>query len=200
MAEATNLSAQIRLVAGLGNPGPEYAATRHNIGFLVLDRLAAQLGAPWQKSAKWGAVTAKWENVLLIKSMTYMNRSGEPLRAVADFYKVAPSEILVVLDDLALPVGRIRLRAEGGTGGHNGMESILAHFGTEQVPRLRIGIGAAPREGATDYVLGQFFDEEKPLARSAVDRAVEAVKCAIDKGLVSAMNTFNSESVRGEQN
>ncbi len=191
MAEATNSSAQVRLVAGLGNPGPEYAAARHNVGFLVVDRLAAQLGVTWQKSAKWGAVTAKSGNALLIKPMTYMNRSGEPLRAVADFYKIGPSEILVVLDDLALPLGRVRLRAEGGTGGHNGMESILAHFGTEQVPRLRIGIGAAPREGATDYVLGQFFDEEKPLVRSAVDRAVEAVKCAIDKGLVSAMNTFN---------
>jgi PTH1 family peptidyl-tRNA hydrolase len=191
---------QIRLVAGLGNPGPEYAATRHNIGFLVLDRLAAQLGIVWQKSAKWGAVTAKSGDVLFMKPMTYMNRSGEPLGAVADFYKIEPREILVVLDDLALPLGRVRLRTEGGTGGHNGMESILAHLGTEQVPRLRIGIGAAPGEGATDYVLGQFFEEEKPLVRSAVDRAAEAVKCAIDKGLVSAMNTFNPESFQGEQN
>jgi PTH1 family peptidyl-tRNA hydrolase len=191
---------QIRLVAGLGNPGPEYAATRHNVGFLVVDRLAAQLEVRWQKSAKWGAVTAKSGHVLFVKPMTYMNRSGESLRAVADFYKIEPQEILVVLDDLALPLGRVRLRAEGGTGGHNGMESILAHFDTEQIPRLRFGIGAAPPEGATDYVLGQFFDEEKPLVRSAIDRAVEAVKCAIDKGLVSAMNTFNPEGVRGEQN
>jgi PTH1 family peptidyl-tRNA hydrolase len=185
---------QIRLVAGLGNPGSEYAVTRHNVGFMVVDRLAAQLGAAWQKSAKWEAVTAKAADILLMRPTTYMNHSGWPLRAVADFYKIAPQQILVVLDDLALPLGRIRLRAEGGSGGHNGMESILAQLGTEQIPRLRIGIGAAPREGATDYVLGRFFEEEKPVVASAIDRAVEAVKCAIDKGLVSAMNSFNPGS------
>jgi peptidyl-tRNA hydrolase, PTH1 family len=192
-------SAQIRLVAGLGNPGAEYAATRHNVGFLVADRLAAHLGTTWQKSVKWEASVAKSGSVLLMKPTCYMNHSGWPLRAVADFYKIEPRQILVVLDDLALPLGRIRLRAEGGSGGHNGMESILAQFGTEEIPRLRIGIGAAPRQGATDYVLGHFFDEEKPVVASAIDRAVEAVKCAIDKGLVSAMNTFNPESFRGEQ-
>src|SRR5919109_684197 len=97
----------------------------------------------------------------------------------------------MVVDDLALPLGRIRLRPSGGTGGHNGLESVIMQFGTEEIPRLRIGIGAAPRDGAVDYVLSRFFDEEKPLVRSAIDRAVEAVKCAIDNGLVSAMNTFN---------
>jgi peptidyl-tRNA hydrolase, PTH1 family len=191
--------AQIRLVAGLGNPGPEYAATRHNVGFVVVDRLAADLETTWQKSAKWEALTAKSGNVLLMKPMCYMNHSGWSLRAVADFYKIEPQQILVVLDDLALPLGRIRLRAEGGTGGHNGMESILARFGTERIPRLRIGIGAAPQEGAVDYVLGHFFDEEKPVIRSVIERAVEAVKCVIDNGLVSAMNKFNSENTRGNQ-
>ena len=120
-----------------------------------------------------------------------MNRSGVPLAAIADFYKIAPAEILVVLDDLALPLGRLRLRIDGGPGGHNGLESIIVEFGTEDIPRLRIGIGAAPNEGAVDYVLGRFFEEEKPLLKTTVERAVEAVKCAIDKGLVSAMNTFN---------
>jgi peptidyl-tRNA hydrolase, PTH1 family len=190
---------QIRLVAGLGNPGPEYAATRHNVGFIVVDRLAAELGAAWQKSSKWEAFTAKLENVLLMKPMSYMNRSGWPVRAVADFYKIEPRQILVVLDDLALPLGRIRLRTEGGTGGHNGMESILMQFGTEEIARLRIGIGSAPPEGATDYVLGHFFDEEKPVVRQAIDDAVEAIKCAIDKGVVSAMNRFNSENLRGNK-
>jgi PTH1 family peptidyl-tRNA hydrolase len=98
-----------------------------------------------------------------------------------------------------LPLGRLRLRLGGGPGGHNGLESVIVEFGTEEIPRLRIGIGAAPREGATDYVLGRFFDEEKPLVRSTIERAVEAVKCAIDKGVVSAMNTFNSESVRSDK-
>jgi peptidyl-tRNA hydrolase, PTH1 family len=97
----------------------------------------------------------------------------------------------VVLDDFALPLGRLRLRPNGGSGGHNGLDSIIAQFGTEEIPRLRVGIGAAPMEGSIDYVLGRFFDEEKPLVRSTIDRAGDAVKCAIDNGLVSAMNTFN---------
>jgi PTH1 family peptidyl-tRNA hydrolase len=184
-------ASQIRLIAGLGNPGPEYAATRHNIGFMVLDQLAAQFGSTWEKSSKWDALSAKCSSVLLIKPMSFMNRSGHPLFAVAQFYKIEPRRILVVLDDLALPVGRLRLRARGGSGGHNGLESIIMQFGTEEIPRLRIGIGEAPREGSVDYVLNRFFDEEKPVVRSTIIRAVEALKCAIDKGLVSAMNTFN---------
>ncbi len=182
---------QIRLIAGLGNPGPEYAATRHNIGFMVADQFAAQFGSIWEKSSKWDALSAKCGSVLLLKPMSFMNRSGHPLFALAQFYKIEPQQILVVLDDLALPVGRLRLRAHGGSGGHNGLESIIMQFGTEEIPRLRIGIGEAPHEGSVDYVLNRFFDEEKPLVRSTINRAVEAVKCAIDKGLVSAMNTFN---------
>jgi PTH1 family peptidyl-tRNA hydrolase len=184
----------IRLVAGLGNPGPEYAATRHNIGFMVADQLAAQFGSTWEKSAKWDAPSAKCGAVLLIKPMSFMNRSGYPLFAVAQFYKIEAEQILVVLDDLAIPLGRLRLRARGGSGGHNGLESVITQFGTEEIPRLRIGISAAPREGSVDYVLNRFFDEEKALVRSTIGRAVDAVKCAIDNGLISAMNIFNSES------
>jgi len=191
--------APIRLIAGLGNPGLEYAATRHNIGFMVVDQLAAQFGSAWEKSGKWDALSAKCGAVLLVKPLSFMNHSGYPLFTVAQFYKIGPEQMLIVLDDFALPLGRLRLRAQGGSGGHNGLESIIAQFGTEEIPRLRIGIGAAPREGSTDYVLSRFFDEEKPLARETIDRAVEALKCAIDNGLVSAMNTFNPESVRGEQ-
>jgi len=110
---------------------------------------------------------------------------------MAQFYKVEPNEILVVLDDFSLPLGRLRLRLGGGSGGHNGLESIIGQFGTEQIPRLRIGIGAAPREGSVDYVLSSFFDEEKPIVKSTIDRAVEAVKCTIDNDLISAMNIFN---------
>ena len=182
---------QIRLVAGLGNPGPEYEHTRHNIGFLVVDRVAADFGSRWEKSSKWGALLAKRGDSLLVKPTTYMNRSGEPLLMIAQFYKIEPREILIVLDDLALPLGRLRLRANGGPGGHNGLESIIMQFGTEDIPRLRIGIGAAPRDGAVEYVLSPFFEEEKPLVESTIHRAVDAVKWAIDNGLVSAMNTFN---------
>ena len=192
----------IRLIAGLGNPGPEYAATRHNIGFMVVDQLAAQFGSTWEKSvpqAREDAISAKCGAVLLVKPLSFMNRSGYSVFAVAQFYKVQPQEILVVLDDFSLALGRLRLRVRGGPGGHNGLESVIAQFGTEEIPRLRIGIGAAPRQGSVDHVLGRFVDEEKPIVRSTIDRAVEALKCVIDNGLVSAMNTFNPESVRDEQ-
>jgi PTH1 family peptidyl-tRNA hydrolase len=181
----------IRLVAGLGNPGAEYAATRHNIGFMVADQLAAQFGSAWEKSTKWDALMTKCSDVLLAKPMSYMNRSGYPLLKIAQFYKIQPAEILVVLDDMALPLGHLRLRAMGGSGGHNGLESVIMQFGTEEIPRLRIGIGEAPLAGSVDYVLSRFFEEEKPIVRSTIDRAVEAVKCAIDNDLISAMNIFN---------
>ena len=182
---------QVRLIAGLGNPGPEYEHTRHNIGFLVVDRLAVHFELRWKKSTKQDALLAKSGELILVKPMTYMNRSGEPLAKLARSFNIDAREILVVLDDLALPLGRLRLRAGGGPGGHNGLESIIVRFGTEDIPRLRIGIWAAPREGSVEYVLSRFFEEEKPLVRSTIDRAAEAVKCAIDNGLVSAMNTFN---------
>jgi PTH1 family peptidyl-tRNA hydrolase len=191
MPQGQNMSAPIRLVAGLGNPGPEYAATRHNIGFMVVDQLAAQFGSTWEKSGKWDALCAKCGAVLLVKPLSFMNRSGYPLLAVAQFYKIESTQILIVLDDFALPLGRLRLRERGGSGNHNGLESVIAQFGTEEIPRLRVGIGAAPREGSVDHVLGGFFDEEKPIVRATIDRAVQALKCAIDNGLVSAMNTFN---------
>jgi len=182
---------QVRLIAGLGNPGVEYEHTRHNIGFLVVDRLAAHFESTWKQSTKQDALLAKSGELILVKPMTYMNRSGEPLAELAQFFKIEAREILVVLDDLALAFGHLRLRASGGPGGHNGLESIIVRFGTEDIPRLRVGIGPAPREGSVEYVLSRFFEEEKPLVRSTIDRAAEAVKCAIDNGLVSTMNTFN---------
>jgi PTH1 family peptidyl-tRNA hydrolase len=189
----------LRLVAGLGNPGPEYPETRHNLGFTVVDLVAAQLGVHWEKSSKWDAVTAKTRGALLVKPLSYMNRSGHPLFAIARFYKIQAQEILIVLDDLDLPLGRLRIRLSGGPGGHNGLESIIIEFGTEAIPRLRIGIGAPPPQGAVDYVLSRFLEEEKPVVRSTIERAAEAVKCAIDNGLVAAMNQFNPESFQGEQ-
>jgi PTH1 family peptidyl-tRNA hydrolase len=156
-----------------------------------MDQLAAQFGSTWEKSGKWDALSAKCGAVLLVKPLSFMNHSGYPLFKVAQFYKIEPQQTLVVLDDFALPLGRLRLRARGGAGGHNGLDSVIAQFGTEEIPRLRIGIGAAPREGSVDHVLSRFFDEEKPIVRQMIERALEALKCAIDKGLVSAMNRFN---------
>ena len=189
----------IRLVAGLGNPGAEYSGTRHNIGFVVVDQLASQSGAAWEKSSKWEALTAKIDDVLLVKPICFMNHSGHPLHAITQFYKIAAEEMLIVFDDFALPLGRLRIRQEGGTGGHNGLESIIVQCGTDKIPRLRVGIGAAPQQGASDHVLGRFLEEERPLVKSTVDRAVEALKCAIDKGVVSAMNIFNSDTSGGDK-
>ena len=183
--------ARIRLVVGLGNPGAEYERTRHNVGFAVLDRLASEERTPWERSAKWGAYWMKGGDVLFVKPMRYMNRSGEPLLAIAQFYKIEPGEMLIVLDDMALELGRLRIRLEGGTGGHNGLDSIITTFNTDQIARLRVGIGAAPGSDAVDYVLGRFFEEEIPVVERGIERAAEAVKWSIDKGVVSAMNTFN---------
>ena len=184
-------AAGIRLVVGLGNPGAEYERTRHNVGFAVLDRLAAERRMNWERAAKWGAYWTKIDDVLLVKPMRYMNRSGEPLLAISQFYKVEPGETFVVLDDLALELGRLRIRLEGSSGGHNGLESIITTLGTDHISRLRVGIGAGPGAGAVDYVLGRFFDEEKLIVENTIERAAEAVKWVIDKGVVSAMNTFN---------
>lgn len=182
---------QIRLVAGLGNPGAEYDRTRHNVGFVVLDLLARDLGAQWERSAKWQAVWAKAPDLLLVKPWSFMNNSGAPLAAIANFHKIEPQQMLVVLDDHALPLGRLRLRLGGSSAGHNGLESIFVHFGTDEIPRLRIGIGSPPAGASVDYVLGRFFEEEQPIISAGATRAVDAIKHAIDKGVVSAMNTFN---------
>jgi PTH1 family peptidyl-tRNA hydrolase len=159
---------------------------------MVLDRLAADAQLPWEYAEKWKAGWAK-SDVFLVKPAAYMNRSGEAVAAIASFYKIATEEILIVLDDFALPLGRLRLRTQGSAGGHNGLESVLEHFGSDAVPRLRVGIGSAPSVGATDYVLGRFFEEEQPLLDATLRRAADAVKCAIDKGLIAAMNLFNQQ-------
>ncbi len=182
---------RIQLVAGLGNPGPEYAGTRHNVGFAAIDLFAQRQGLVFERQTKWGAAVAKSGDALVVKPLTFMNRSGEPLAAVADFYKIPPPHILAVLDDFALPLGRLRFRASGGPGGHNGLESVIMNLATEEVPRLRLGIGAAPERGSVDYVLSRFFEEEKERAAAMVERAADAIKWAIDNGIVSAMNTFN---------
>ena len=179
------------MVAGLGNPGAEYERPRHNVGFAVVDHLVAGAQTKWEREAKWKAYWAKIGGVLFVKPMTYMNRSGDAIQTIAQFYKIEPSEMLIVFDDFALELGRLRIRLDGGTGGHNGLDSIITTLGTDQIARLRLGIGAAPNAGAVDYVLGRFFEEEQPVVEKSIARAAEAVKWAIDKGVLSAMNTFN---------
>jgi PTH1 family peptidyl-tRNA hydrolase len=184
-------NSRIRLVAGLGNPGAEYVGTRHNVGFAALELLARRSDAAFEQQPKWSSAVARIGDAILVKPLTFMNRSGEAVAAVASFYKVASLEMLVVIDDFALPLGRLRLRENGGAGGHNGLESVIATLATEDIPRLRLGIGAAPERASIDYVLSPFFDEEKPRVATMIERAADAIKCAVDKGIVSAMNTFN---------
>lgn len=159
----------VRLVVGLGNPGPRYELTRHNAGFLALEDLARRHGVFWENSRKWKSRLARLGEVLLLLPQTFMNLSGEAVRAVAHFYRIPASAILVVLDDFALPFGTLRWRAQGSAGGHNGLLSILQSLGTSEVPRLRLGIGPrredgraalVPAEGWADYVLNPFSSEE----------------------------------------
>ena len=180
----------LRLLVGLGNPGRDYRDTRHNVGFMLADRLAARERAPFRTEKSWQAEVARAGDLLLCKPLTYMNLSGQAVRPLAQFYKIDAAQMLIVLDDMALPLGKLRLRPDGSAGGHNGLKSIIEHFGTPAVPRLRIGIGAAPGE-ATGHVLGRFTLEENAALAQSLDRAVEAVDCLSTRGLEAAMNAFN---------
>lgn len=184
-----------RLIVGLGNPGREYEGTRHNVGFAVLDRLAERRGLPaWAFKNDWTTLWTRGEDgSLLLKPQTFMNQSGRAAAAVARFFKIAPAETLVIYDELALPLGRLRLRPDGSAGGHNGMQSVIEKLGTPAVPRLRVGIGAARGGGAgmVGYVLGKFRPDEREDVALAVERAADAVEHARLHGLEAAMNLFN---------
>jgi peptidyl-tRNA hydrolase, PTH1 family len=181
----------LQLVVGLGNPGPEYTYTRHNIGFMVLDYLAQRHDCKFSYSTSWASEWTKWNQILLVKPLTYMNRSGDALAAITRYFKIEPASTLTVVDDLALPLGRLRLRSSGSDGGHNGLKSIIAHFGQEFM-RLRIGIGSSSNSSQTvNYVLGRFTKEELPAVNVAVERAADAVEQVAKNGLNSAMNLFN---------
>lgn len=195
------MSARTKLVVGLGNPGREYEGTRHNVGFAIVDRAAAKLGCSLRAKGKFSAEVgeALLDNgkVVLAKPQTYMNRSGAAVAVLAQWLKIAPSEMLVVVDDADLPVGQLRLRSSGGSGGHNGLRSIIeALGGDEGFARLRVGIGrtAPVGEDITDHVLGRFTREERELADKATCQAVEAVLCCLKEGLTTTMNKFNRKS------
>lgn len=188
---------RIRLVVGLGNPGSEYAATRHNIGFRTVDRLREQAGGPPWRLAPAGEgevceASLDGAVVRLAKPMTYMNASGEFVGSLARYWKIEAGSILVVSDDFSLPMGRIRIRLSGSSGGQRGLESILAHLGTQEVPRLRLGVGPLPPGfEAAGYVLGRFRPEEREQASEMIARAGDAVRAICTEGLTAAMNEFN---------
>jgi PTH1 family peptidyl-tRNA hydrolase len=184
------------LVVGLGNPGRQYHANRHNVGFLVVEALAASLGASFRRMQAKALVTeARLEGVRLIlaKPQTYMNNAGQSVGSLARFFRLPAEQILVIYDDLDLPPGALRLRPAGGTGGHRGMGSIVEHLGLDDFPRLRFGIGRPP--GAmdpADFVLQDFSRAEQDLAAAAVDRAVDCVRAFALEGIQAAMTRFNA--------
>ncbi len=183
------------LIVGLGNPGREYRDNRHNIGFMLLDRLAVKLDVRFTRLQSQALVAPgmyEQRKVILAKPQTFMNLSGRAVQGLVRFYKLPLEALLVAYDDLDLPAGVIRLRPDGGSAGHRGMESIIEHLGTDRFPRLRLGIGRPPgRMEARDYVLQDFSAEETPLVSAMLNRAVEATLTWIVAGLEMAMNRFN---------
>ncbi len=192
----------MRLIAGLGNPGAEYALTRHNVGWDVVDRLSARLDAG-QPSVKfggdfWGPLNVGGERCFLLKPHTYMNESGVAVGSLARFYKISPADTLIVVDDINLPVGRMRFRVKGSAGGHNGLKSVIAHLGTLDFPRLRIGVGACPANyDLAGWVLGRFPVSDRDVVDEAIDRA--SVFCQFwcsEKNVEKLMNRVNSLSAK----
>lgn len=184
------------LLVCLGNPGDKYENTRHNVGFMVADEVAERQKKPIQRlkfKALTNILTISGEKVLVMKPITYMNLSGEAVRQAADFYKIPPDHVLVVSDDTALPVGRLRIRVKGSAGGHNGLKNIIQHLGTDQFPRLRVGVGEKPHPDydMADWVLGKFVGEDKKAIETAVKRAADAIECILAEGIDRGMGKFN---------
>jgi PTH1 family peptidyl-tRNA hydrolase len=179
------------MVVGLGNPGAKYARTRHNAGFIVVDALAARWDQRvWQKKGAARYTLARERRVLLVEPQSFMNESGPPTLGLATFYKIPPPRILVVVDELDLPFGKLRMRASGSSGGHNGLKSLIEVFG-QNFPRLRVGIGRDSEEEAIDRVLGAFSEDEMRLLPAIVDRAIVGVETWLAEGVNAAMNRTN---------
>jgi len=178
---------------GLGNPGRKYEGTRHNVGFAALDVLAGRHGVTWE-SAPAEAVIGKWraESTLLAKPLTFMNLSGQAVLDLLQFYKIEPQDLLVIVDEAQLDLGRLRARPSGSSGGHNGLKSVLGVLGTDNVPRLRIGVGRGDaRRDLADHVLARFDPAERPIIDEAVQRAADAAETFVREQIVAVMNAYN---------
>ena len=186
--------AALRLVAGLGNPGVRFVGTRHNIGFRVVGELASRRSTRFERE-ECNSLVGAADGLLVVKPLTFMNRSGYALRCLLERHDIRPTDVLVIYDEVHLPLGRLRLRRDGEPAGHRGMESIVRNLQTTDVPRLRLGVGPQggelPSEEMSDYVLSQFAADEEKLADEMVDRAADAVEVWLDEGLDQAMNLFN---------
>ena len=186
----------LHLIVGLGNPGAAYAQTRHNAGFLLVEKLAAQWRSGWTKERKFQARMSRAERggrtVLLAEPQTFMNLSGESVAALMQFYQLSLERLLLVVDDADLPLGEIRLRPGGGAGGHHGLESVTQHVSSREYARLRIGIGrSGESRQITSYVLGKFSPGESALLDKVLERAAGQVECWLDAGIQKAMSQFN---------
>jgi peptidyl-tRNA hydrolase, PTH1 family len=188
-----------QLIVGLGNPGTKYENTRHNVGFWAVDRLAKLWSISLSEHKKFqgwfGEGGSPSGKARLLKPSTYMNNSGQAIRAVLDWYKIPPEAVMVIYDDMDLPVGRLRLRLSGSAGGQNGMKSAIAHLGTQQFPRLRIGIGSAKSNDAVSHVLGTFAPNEKTAIDEVLNLTVSAVELSLKQGVEKAMSLYNNQSV-----
>jgi PTH1 family peptidyl-tRNA hydrolase len=190
-----------QLVVGLGNPEPKYDKTRHNIGFEAVDALAQAWQISWSENRRFQSFLGEGrspnsDKVRLLKPLTYMNRSGQAIRAAVDWYKVPPESVFVIYDDMDLPIGRMRLRLSGSAGGHNGMKSAIAHLGTQNFPRLRIGIGKS--DGSKDtvsHVLGKFSPEEAKIISEVLQLVVDAVELGFKQGIEKSMSLYNNRTI-----
>ena len=187
----------MKIIVGLGNPGAQYANTPHSVGFEAVDAIASEIGASWEEKRQFKCLWAKGnfagQSVILAKPQTYMNLSGESVGEAARFYKVPADHVLVISDDVSLPVGKLRIRKSGSAGGHNGLKNIIQHLGTDAFPRIKVGVGMPehPDHEMIDWVIGKPQGEEAKTLRAALDRAAEAALCIVDEGADKAMNKFN---------
>jgi PTH1 family peptidyl-tRNA hydrolase len=193
----------MKLVVGLGNPGTKYDGTRHNVGFAAVDLLAKRHGAQWEAAPRGiDALVARWraDDVVLAKPLTFMNNSGVAVQSLLQFYKITAEDTLVVFDEAQLETGRLRIRPDGSSGGHNGLKSVIASLGTEQVPRLRIGVGRGDeRRDLADHVLARFDSDEREVIAQAIDTAADAAELFVADGAIAAMNRYNRKSGKAEE-
>lgn len=185
----------MKLIAGLGNIGNKYTFTRHNAGFMLIDSIALNAGLTFSENSRLKCFITKFKNngddYLLIKPTTFMNLSGEAVRAVTDYYKINVSDVLIIYDDLSLELGKIRFRPNGSDGGHNGIKSVIQHLGTKDIARLKIGIGPQPNIPSEVFVLQNFGQEELEILKTTLNKAKEGIACYFTEGIQAAQNKFN---------
>lgn len=182
------------LIVGLGNPGKKYSETRHNVGFLVVERLAERANVKFTPHLKWKAEVARTGELLFVKPLTFMNDSGKAVQAISSFFKVPAESCIIVYDDVALSFGQFRIRREGSAGGHNGVKSLIACLGTQEFPRLRFGVGEAGVKALSSHVLGKFSKREMVELPLLIEEAVDAVEMMRDEGLDAAMGKWNGKA------